>query len=123
MSHQNSNGKIITLKEVKDFLAKHHLLLLEISKEKIEELYHLIDDHGYLYISDPEQPWLVCADDEDAHRMACIEITGILELDSSIVHEYFTIVGATIDNVCKQFDRLQKKDKIAFYITVLNKFL
>lgn len=120
MPGQHIDGRIITLKDVETFLAHHDMLHLEISRDKVEELYDLIDDHGYLFLRDPEASWAVC-EDEDAHRMASMEINGLLELDSSVMHEHLTLVGAVISNICRQFDQLSRKDKIAFYIIVLDR--
>ena len=55
--------------------------------------------------------------------IATIELLGILELDNSIVHEHLTIVDGYINDACKRFSALCQKDKVAFYIVVLDKLL
>lgn len=122
MSAKSESGKIVSLQEVKEFLGTHEILEVEIPRDRVDELYYLIDDHGYGYVRDPETKCYMCSDDE-AYRIATIELLGILELDNSVVNEHLTIVDGYISKVCKRFSDLRKKDKIAFYIVVLDKLL
>jgi len=116
----SAKNSIVTLQEVQNYFYDRGIR--EISAEKMTELYCLIDDHAYLCVRNPDQMWMPCGEDDD-ERMACNEIVDILELDHSIIDEYYMIVASTIDDVCEQFGEMTQKDKIPFYISVLDRLL
>ena len=113
-------GTIITLQEVQN--AFYERGIRGIPKDKVSELYYLIDDHGYVCVRSPDRAWMPTADEDD-ERMACNEIADILELDHSIIDEYYMVVAAAVNDVNFQFGDMMQKDKIAFYIAVLHRLL
>jgi len=109
----------VTLQEVFDILREKELF---IAPQKVEKFYDLIDDHSYLCVREPESVWL-CNYDDDDMRMACNEITDILELDHSIIDEYYMVVASTIEAAAFELGPLIQRHKVAFYIAVLAQLL
>ena len=113
-------GTIITLQDVQNVLDERGLR--EFDAEKVAELYYLIDDHGYVRVRDPERAWVPNMDEDD-ERTACNEIVDILELDHSIIDEYYMVIAAAVQAACDRFTDMTRKDKIAFYIVALHALL
>ncbi|WP_345971915.1 hypothetical protein [Sulfurimonas diazotrophicus] len=113
-------GTIITLQEVQDAFFERGIH--EFDKEKIAELYYLIDDHGYVCLRDPGRAWVPNMDEDD-ERMACNEIADILELDHSIIEEYYMVVVAAVQAACERFTDMTMREKVPFYIVALHELL
>lgn len=113
-------GSIVTLEEVQNYFDERGIR--EIPAEKVSKLYYLIDDHGYVCVRDPDMAWMPYADEDD-ERMACNEITDILELDHSIIDEYYMVVASAVHEVNYRFGEMTQKDKMPFYIAVLHQLL
>lgn len=113
-------GTIITLQEVQNaFFEKR---IHGFDQEKIAELYYLIDDHGYVCLRDPDRTWAPNMDEDD-ERMACNEIADILELDHSIIEEYYMVIAAAVQTACEQFTDMTQREKVPFYIVALHELL